>query len=55
VWAPLNLKNILLQNGSIENMKPKAQIWSHESPTPSKNKWGTILHRKKAYTIKGYW
>jgi hypothetical protein len=29
VWAPLNLKNILFKNRSIENMKPGAQIRSH--------------------------
>ncbi len=44
VWAPLDLKNILLQNGSIENMKPRTQIWSHQNPTPYKNRWGTNLH-----------
>jgi len=31
VWAPFNLKNIFLENRSIENMKPKAQIKSHQS------------------------
>jgi len=34
VGPPLNLRNIFLQNGFIENTKPKAQIWSHQSPIP---------------------
>jgi hypothetical protein len=51
---PLNMKNIFLKNKSIENMKPKAQIQNHRNPIQYKNKWGTILHTKKAYTTKGY-
>jgi hypothetical protein len=31
VWAPFNLKNILLKNRSIENMKPRAQIKNHQN------------------------
>jgi hypothetical protein len=34
VWAPFNSKNILLQNRSIENTKPRTQIWSHQISTP---------------------
>jgi len=26
---PPNLKNVLFQNGFIENTKPRAQIWNH--------------------------
>jgi hypothetical protein len=51
---PLNMKNIFLKNRSIENMKRKAQIQNHRNPIHYKNKWGTILHKKKAYTAKGY-
>jgi hypothetical protein len=51
---PLNMKNIFLKNRSIENMKPKAQIRNQGNPIYYKNKWGTILHKKKAYTTKGY-
>ncbi len=49
-----NLKNIFLQNEYIKNTKPRAQIWNHQSLSPWKNKWGTILHKEKAYTTKGY-
>jgi hypothetical protein len=53
--SPFNLRNILFQNRSIENMKLKAQIWSHQKiQLPKKSRWGTIFHRKKAYTTKGY-
>jgi hypothetical protein len=34
VGPPFNLKNILLQNGFIENMKPISQIQAHQNPTP---------------------
>jgi hypothetical protein len=51
---PLNMKNIFLKNRSIENMKRKTQIQNHRNPIHYKNKWGTILHKKKAYTAKGY-
>jgi hypothetical protein len=54
VWAPLNVKNIFFQNRFIENTKPIAQIWNHKSLTPYKNKWGTILHKEKAYPTEGY-
>jgi hypothetical protein len=33
VWAPLNLRNILLQNEFVKNTKPIAQIQSHQNPT----------------------
>jgi hypothetical protein len=33
-WALFNLRNILFQNGSIKNTKPRAQIWNHQSSTP---------------------
>jgi hypothetical protein len=32
--GPLNLRNILLQNGPIKNTKPRTQIQSQKSPTP---------------------
>jgi hypothetical protein len=51
---PLNMKNTFLKNKSIKNMKPKAQIRNHRNPIHYKNKWGTILHKEKAYTTKGY-
>jgi hypothetical protein len=55
VWAPFNLKNILLQNGSIENTKPRAKIWKPPKPNSLEKQMGTILHKKKAYAMKGYW
>jgi len=56
MWAPLNLRNIFLQNEFIKNMKPKAQITKPLEPNSLKKGGGgsTILHRKKAYTTKGY-
>jgi hypothetical protein len=30
----LQFKNILFQNGFIENSKARKQIWSHQNPTP---------------------
>ncbi len=54
MWAPFNLRNIFFQNESIENTKPREQIWSHQNPIPQKNIWGIIFHIKKAYTTKGY-
>jgi hypothetical protein len=52
VWAPFNLKNILLQNEFIKNKKPKAQIQNHQNPIPYKNKWGIILHKKRPIPLK---
>jgi hypothetical protein len=55
VWASFNLRNILLQNGFIENMKPITQIWNHHKPTPHESRWGTIIHKEEVYTTKKYW
>jgi hypothetical protein len=43
---PLNMKNLFLQNGSIENTKPKAHIWNHQNPAHYKNKWGPIFQKE---------
>jgi len=48
------LEKILFQNKYIENTKLKTRIKNHQNPTLKKNKWGTIVNRKKTYTIRGY-